>query len=403
MAKVPDQLKSGLAGIIPGEKKSASKNNAESSPAKSNSSYTGKYNIDHLTYPADLFDTAKPASPYVLFMINDYVLPQSTQKEEYLAEQPKREHRGGFSRMGVDPGALKVTTSVMGSATLVGLAQGLLGVPKGGIATAVETTLGTGALMAAYSGLDFSKPQKRLKKAIALHMPNNLTTSYSSNYSDISSANTLAATTILGDIVGGVKTGSDKLDDLINTFKTGDMADVAAQAGSDVRAARQGAKDEGKKITDVMRNMAMAQLPGGKQISAATGLAANPRIQAVFESVKPREFGMHYTFFPKSEGELNDIHNIIKTFKKHMLPSYKSEDEWLFVYPSEFDIEYWIGNEQNPYVHKHTSCVLLDMAINYTPDGTYSHFGNGASTKIEISLMFREVDIVTRKDAEEGF
>lgn len=388
--------------------------NTESSPAKSDASFLGKYNVENLMYPMDLFDPKKPSGPYVLFMINDFDYPSVTNKEEYLAKQDndkiQQERKRGFAaRMGMSEAAVKGAAVTESAIAGVGLGSLLTGnVDMGSVKTGAMAGIATAGMLN-MAGLKFEKSQQRLKKAIALHMPNNLSISYSSEYGSTNARNMLALGQIFGDIGGiaesaintvkekGLSGVEDSAKDMVNRFTESPIASLkkGVQAAKDSKLA-QDAKDIGG-------NLALTMLPGAGTISSISGIAANPKLQAVFEGVRPREFTMHYTFFPKSPNELNNIRTIIQTFKKHMLPAYKDENEWLFVYPSEFDITYYMGDKENEYIHKHTSCVLTDMNINYTPDGNFTHFSNGAPTRIEINLSFREVDIVTRKDAEAGY
>jgi trimethylamine:corrinoid methyltransferase-like protein len=87
-----------------------------------------------------------------------------------------------------------------------------------------------------------------------------------------------------------------------------------------------------------------------------------------------------------------------------MLPEYKddADGQFLFIYPATFDIEYYVGAEQNKHIHKHTSCVLTNVAVDYTPNGSYAYFNkNGAPIQINVRMDFRELEIITRKDTNE--
>jgi hypothetical protein len=137
-------------------------------------------------------------------------------------------------------------------------------------------------------------------------------------------------------------------------------------------------------------------------MSAATGLAANPKKEQVFKGVDFRTFSFDYQFFPRSEPEAANVLNIIKQFKYHMHPEFKDANNFLYIYPSEFDISYYQNGEENMNIHRHTSCVLQEMTVNYTPNGAFTTFPNGMPTQINVTLGFRELALLTKDKVEDG-
>jgi hypothetical protein len=53
-------------------------------------------------------------------------------------------------------------------------------------------------------------------------------------------------------------------------------------------------------------------------------------------------------------------------------------------------------------LHRHTSCVLTELNVNYTPNGTFSTFKDGRPTQINVSMTFRELTILTKELISEG-
>jgi len=89
--------------------------------------------------------------------------------------------------------------------------------------------------------------------------------------------------------------------------------------------------------------------------------------------------------------------NIIRSFKYHMHPEFKDTTGFLYIYPSEFDIVYYKGTQENLNIHRHTSCVLTEMNVNYTPNGIFSTFANGMPTQINITLTFKELMLLSKE------
>ena len=94
--------------------------------------------------------------------------------------------------------------------------------------------------------------------------------------------------------------------------------------------------------------------------------------------------------------------SIIQAFKYHMHPEYKDANNFLFLYPSEFDIVYYHDGKENMKIHRHTSCVLSDLTVNYTPNGVFNTFPDGMPTQINISMTFQELAMPTKELIAQG-
>ena len=248
----------------------------------------------------------------------------------------------------------------------------------GGSGAAAKSALAVGAANAvgytavgtqAASG---TRAQKRLKTAIALHIPNQLLVRYGVTYGEEDLADFAVA--------------AETLKALSSDNKSSNLANVGKEAISSY-ALRSGAQ--------------------AGAVSAATGLAANPKKEQVFKGVDFRTFTFEYQFFPRSQEEADNVKNIIDQFKYHMHPEYKGAGEFLFIYPSEFDIAYYTNGSENKNIHKHTSCVLTEMSVNYTPNGMFNTFfesktGGGMPTQINVNLTFRELQILNKDLVKEG-
>ena len=214
-------------------------------------------------------------------------------------------------------------------------------------------SLAVGAI--AYEAGGFNQPVKRLKTAIALHMPIAFSVKYTVNYEE-------------ADVGLGYR-GAQALGNNITSLSG--IGSAALEGGS--AAAMSAAGDASGMISKLTKN------------------AVNPVKEQVFKSVDFRTFTFNYTFAPRSSTESQNCLNIIQQFKFHMHPEFKSEDQFLYIYPSEFDISYYNDNKQNDKIHHHTSCVLTDLSLDYAPQGTYSTFADGTPTQINMTLTFREL------------
>ena len=210
----------------------------------------------------------------------------------------------------------------------------------------------------------------RISDAIALYVDGPPTVKYSMNYANKELG------TLLGVLSGGVL---------------------------DSQSAMKGAGEAGAAL-----GASLAKLPGAfgaadvaSALSASSGAALNPFKETVFESVDFRSFAFKYKFFPKNKTESDAVFNIINTFKFHMHPE-MSSGKLFFIYPSEFNISYYFGDAENGYFHKFATCVLENMDVNYGGD-QFSSFRDGSPTEINMSLTFRELEILTKNMIEEGY
>ena len=303
-----------------------------------------KYTIDRMEYPSDLFSSRNVyGDNYVVFYIN---VPENS---KYLKENENAATTAETVEVG---SAIKKTAGQIG--------EGFLGklINKGSKSLsgyAGKTEIGL-------------RQTTRIKGSIALNIPNNLVARYSMNWD--------AEDLVLGSAAADVVNAIAGKGSMLSSIST------AIGAGA---------------------NIALSKLPGGSTASATTGIAANPKKEQLFKNVDFRTFNFEYQFAPRNEDETRQVKNIIKTFKYHMHPEFADEKGYLFIYPSEFEIVYYQGDSENLNLPRHTSCVLVDMSVNYTPQGMFNTFNDGASTLITMNLTFKELAILTKSEIDMGF
>jgi hypothetical protein len=337
---------------------------------------SGKYKVSGFQYPNDLLSNKSYGGNYAMFYINVAVdsklVVDKNLKTDFVDDFDQTTRRRGSIV------ADKLSfAQVLGSASVVGAVKaGGLSL-LGGSKDAIRNAFGIGSANAVgYAALGTqaasgTRAQKRLKTAIGLHIPNQLLVRYGVTYGEEDTVDfSIAAETIKA-----LQSMS-----LSNTAKTG------LEAGS---------------------NVALRTAAESGAVSAATGLAANPKKEQVFKGVDFRTFTFEYQFFPRSQDEAQNVKNIIDQFKYHMHPEFKGAGEFLFIYPSEFDIVYYTNGLVNENIHKHTSCVLTEMSVNYTPNGVFNTFyesktGGGMPTQINVNLTFRELQILNKDLVKEG-
>jgi hypothetical protein len=341
---------------------------------------TGQYNVTSHSYPADLLSpTGSYGGNYAIFYINvaidSKLIGQLGESGLVGVDDIPARDRGDLIAMNISKDKLVATQTVtaVGGAVLAKIG---LGTGAGATATVAGAAV-VGASVTASQAASANRAQRRLKTAIALHIPNQLSIRYGVNWSDDDTA-----------AFQMIATGGSEIMNALNSKDTKQLGENAKKAGS-VGAS-------------IISNLALSKGPNASAMSAATGLAANPKKEQVFKGVDFRTFSFDYQFFPRSEPEAANVLNIIKEFKYHMHPEFKDANNFLYIYPSEFDISYYQNGEENTNLHRHTSCVLQEMTVNYTPNGAFTTFPNGMPTQINITLTFRELALLTKDKVEDG-
>jgi hypothetical protein len=357
-----------------------------------------KYNVENLYYPMDLFSNANSSAAkvagnnyynekylnYVVFYINvsDQSRVFTEAKAEVVGDVDKTEQntiQGKQASIGAAAGTAATGGAAAGAVagTLEGGGRhsGSIGT-KGGTATFLKGTLGTagaravqgGALAGAQvgygkvletaTGLKPTNKIKRLKSAIALHVPQEVQVGYRASYGEEE----------LGAIFG---------------------------AAGEVATGGAGAVNTGAKAAVVK----------GLEINPARGLlsslykaAPNPRKEQLFKSMEFRRFSFNYQFAPRSPEEASNIKRIINLFKYHMHPEFQdSINKMLYLFPSEFDIVYYFGDKEHPHLNRISTCVLTDMNVNYSPNGQFTTFKDGFPSQINVQMQFLELETLTKE------
>lgn len=350
-------------------------------------SFTNQYSIGQYSYPLDLMSPEKPyAGNYVVFYINVHEdsslfrenkatvvegnIPNRTKgflSGQQMDDESVKKVAAGINAIG--GGAAGAIASSIGASNITSLPGA--GAAVGGLAT-LATVDSVGKIKAEY---------KRIQQAIALYMPMDMNISYGVNWMDENMAGVGAmfgmGENVLKAITDSSKGMEGRIDQILNAFGTAKSFTTGA-------------------VLDAT--------PVGQAISKTSGVAANPKKEQIFKSVNHREFAFTYQFFSRSREEAQAVYNIIKLFKLHMHPEYKQNTgNFLYVYPSEWDIFYYNNGVENMNVHRHTSCVLTNMNVRYTPLGQYTSFADGAPTQVDVTLNFRELALLDKALIEDGF
>ena len=146
---------------------------------------------------------------------------------------------------------------------------------------------------------------------------------------------------------------------------------------------------------------------GGQLLSRVSGAVLNPNLELLFEGPTLRSFNYTFKMSAENQGEATEIKKIIRWFKKGMAIKKASGNLFLSA-PNIFEIKYIkgqdavSGNSDHDAINKLKKCALLDMKVNYTPEGNYSTYTDGTMTMYEMSLSFGELNPIYAEDYKDN-
>lgn len=335
------------------------------------------YNVNMFTYPEKTAGDPD-LQHYMVFFINARGASKYVKKFQSVPVSTNGENRvtpGGA----VKAGSFAIGGAVVGAgaSTIVNAAANVAKGVKAAVVGVAAVAGGVGAQVI-NENLGVFKPDqsRRITRAIMLAISNPPDAKYGITYEGSE----------LGTLTGYLAGGSGAAD-LVRGQQTMELAKLAG-------------------LTVAQLPGAIADLFGGSlrfsdAIQAGTAQAPNPFREQVFRNVQNREFMFKYKFLPRSETEARNVRQIIQEFKLNMHPEISAGGTF-YVYPNTFNIAYYFNGYENTNLNKISTCVLEDLAVDYGGQG-FNTFADGMPTEINLSLKFRELEVMTRERIEKGF
>ena len=170
-------------------------------------------------------------------------------------------------------------------------------------------------------------------------------------------------------------------------------------------------------ITGLANKITGDTITTGDVFGGISGVARNPNVEVLFQSMELRTFDLTFKMAPYDETDVENMNGIIKIFKKAMLPQYQL-GEGVSVFGMENDalqagfiqvpkvcaVNFMRGASRNIYLPRYKMCAITDVNVNYTPDNVYATFSGSSPVATEIKISFMETKLVFSEDIEErGF
>ena len=336
------------------------------------------FNFQTLSYPSDVTNNYQNGH-YMLFYVNVQNKTKYTYKTDKVLQIPKQGDKGKspaeINRKTKEE--LKKGAYVDANATNAG--EGV---------SAQETSGGGGrtSSLSRQKGVQSNfNNTRRIMDSVAMYLPPNVEDTTTATYND-------SKTGVAGFLAASGVNAADK--------------DASAIAASLVAGAQGILGDMAAKSAGVVAELAGAE--GGEQLAKkAFGVADNPYMEVLFDSMGLRTFTYNFNMAPRNEKETIEIQKIIQLFRFHMAPELRPGINRYLGLPSQFDIHYMFlskdgSTSENSFYNKISTCVLQDCKVNYTPNGVKS-FEDGSPTAMTMALTFKEIELMTKDKIAEGF
>ena len=191
-------------------------------------------------------------------------------------------------------------------------------------------------------------------------------------------------------------------------------AAAAAVALGTIKGGPEGAIDATTQVTNAIKGGAgevktalanafagAASGTGGQLLTRTTGAVVNPNLELLFSGPALRTFSFQFKMNAREAAESREIVKIIRFFKQGSAAQRSASNLFLKT-PHTFKIQYLHrgpgDDNDNPFMNKIKECALQSVAVNYTPEGNYATFDDGAMTSYELTLSFQELEPVFNDD-----
>lgn len=275
--------------------------------------------------------------------------------------------------------------------------------------------LAGGVAATVLANIDMTRKTKRLVQTIDLYVPDQVIMQQQNKYGEVSLTAALGLTGLAGQ---GAKATAGSIKQSIENI------------GNNIRGLGGGANKGGLEIKDktpgagtfLVEGLANIVGGAGKElglvgegienvIMQSYGIAQNPQVEVLFETIDNRTFEFGFSFHPRNSEEAKKVLEIIRMFRFHAAPELaKGTGGRYFVPPSEFDIEYRFKPSRdeadvlNESLHKFATCVLETIDVNYVgQSGQFVTFKDGIPVNIEMRLRFKEVEIMHKDLIKAGY
>lgn len=329
-------------------------------------------------FPLDL-ETQNSKTPYVLFKVFDSstgaveaqdattvsLVTGATRATEVINGIPQADIAAAAvfgGQLAGTPGAIAAAIAVTdpGQAAINSVASEIFG-KEVNITSAAKNLVKNFAL---------KRNIQQIAEAIALFMPDGITSNYDHEYDALSVTATLGVVGFAAQAVGSTN---------------GEVSAANPYIGEAAAAL----------ASKVIGGDDFAKLG----LFATTGFVRNPQMELIYSTPVLRKFVFDFRLIPRTPAESDAILKIINSFKFHAAPRILTGSGGRYLIPpSQFQIEFYNADgTPNTNMFKTKNCVLTGISVDYTPNG-YATFYDGMPVETRMQLSFQETSIISKDD-----
>jgi len=160
-------------------------------------------------------------------------------------------------------------------------------------------------------------------------------------------------------------------------------------------------------------NVTMNDYTGSTQ-----GIILNPNAETLYGSPDLREIGMTFKLVPRDETESKRLYEIYQTFRSAASPTFGADGDYKYNdnnnnksisgenfirVPHLCQFTFMKGDKAHPYIIQYKPCAITRVQVNYTPDGTYATYDDGAPVALELQLGFQETKLIYSTEISNTF
>ena len=143
-----------------------------------------------------------------------------------------------------------------------------------------------------------------------------------------------------------------------------------------------------------------ANITPNQILARQEGRILNPNMELLFNGPTLRSFRFSFKMTSRNREESIQIRNIIRCFKKNMVPKVSTDRDLFLSTPNVFELTYRQGSREHSFLNKFKQCFLEDISVNYTGEGSYSTYGDGTPVSMIMDLTFKEIQPIYSSDYE---
>lgn len=138
-------------------------------------------------------------------------------------------------------------------------------------------------------------------------------------------------------------------------------------------------------------------------LASSAGAILNPNTEVLYQGPDLRTLNMAFKMAARNKTEAESIKEICKQFKKASLPSGKEEQKSLINVPKTVQITFMHNGSKNTNVSQFKMTALGGVQVNYTPNGVWSTYVDGAPVAVTLNLQFLELKLLYEADIDAGY